>query len=42
MSFHLDAVKHLGMEDSFLAEVVEVMTEVGKGNLMMHSLGGRH
>ncbi len=42
MSFHLDAVKHLGMDDAFLAEVVEVMAEVGKGNLIMHSLGGRH
>ena len=42
MRFHLDAVKHLGMDDAFLAEVIEVMAEVAKGNLIMHSLGGRH
>ena len=42
MRFHLDAVKHLGMDDAFLAEVIEVMAEVAKGNLIMHSLGGSH
>jgi|TARA_B110000116_G_scaffold47697_1_gene39676 hypothetical protein len=40
--FHLDAVKHQGMDDATLAEAVEVMTEVTKGNLIMHSIGGRH
>tara|TARA_Y100000588_G_scaffold137775_1_gene151514 strand:+ start:4954 stop:5082 length:129 start_codon:yes stop_codon:yes gene_type:complete len=40
--FHLDAVKHQGMDDAMLAEAVEVMTEVTKGNLIMHSIGGRH
>ena len=38
----LDAVKHLGVDDATLAEAVEVMTEVTKGNLIMHSIGGRH
>jgi hypothetical protein len=38
----LDAVKHQGMDDATLAEAVEVMTEVTKGNLIMHSIGGRH
>ena len=42
MRFHLDAVKHLGMDDATLAEAVEVRTEVTKGNLIMHSIGGRH
>ena len=42
MRFHLDAVKHLGMDDETLAEAVEVMTEVAKGNLIMHSTGHRH
>jgi hypothetical protein len=40
--FHLDAVKHLGIDDGTLAEAVEVMTEVSKGNLIMHSTGHRH
>jgi len=40
--FHLDAVKHLGVDDAALAEIVEVMGEVAKGNLIMHSLGARH
>jgi hypothetical protein len=40
--FHLDAVKHLGIDDETLAEAVEVMTEVSKGNLIMHSTGHRH
>jgi len=30
------------MDDTMLAEAVEVMTEVTKGNLIMHSIGGRH
>ena len=38
----MDAVKHLGVDDETLAEAVEVLTEVAKGNLMMHSIGGRH
>jgi hypothetical protein len=38
----LDAVKHLGVDDETLAEAVEVMSEVAKGNLIMHSIGGRH
>lgn len=38
----MDAVKHLGVDDKTLAEAVEVLTEVAKGNLIMHSLGGRH
>ncbi len=42
MRFHLDAVKHLGADDETLAEAVEVMAEVAKGNLIMHSIGGRH
>ncbi len=42
MRFHLDAVKHLGVDDGTLAEAVEVMAEVTKGNLIMHSIGGRH
>ena len=37
----MDAVKHLGVDDATLAEAVEVMTEVTKGNLIMHSIGGR-
>jgi len=40
--FHLDAVKHLGVDDESLVEAVEVLTEVTKGNLIMHSIGGRH
>jgi hypothetical protein len=40
--FHLDAVKHLGIDDATLAEAVEVMTETAKGNLIMHSTGQRH
>jgi hypothetical protein len=35
-------VKHLGIDDAYLAELIEVMAEVAKGNLIMHSLGGRH
>ena len=42
MRFHLDAVKHLGVDAEALAEAVEVMSEVAKGNLIMHSIGGRH
>ena len=38
----MDAVKHLGLDDATLAEVIEVMAEVTKGNLIMHSLGGPH
>ena len=38
----MDAVKHLGMDDATLAEAVEVMTEVAKGNLIMHATGHRH
>ena len=38
----MDAVKHQGMDDATLAEAVEVMAEVTKGNLIMHSVGGRH
>ena len=38
----MDAVKHLGVDDETLAEAVEVMSEVAKGNLIMHSIGGRH
>lgn len=42
MRFHLDAVKHLGIDDETLAEIVAVMSEVETGNLIMHSLGSRH
>ena len=38
----MDAVKRLGADDETLAEAVEVMAEVAKGNLIMHSIGGRH
>ena len=38
----MDAVKHLGVDDQTLAEAIEVLTEVAKGNLIMHSIGGRH
>ena len=38
----MDAVKHLDADDETLAEAVEVMAEVAKGNLIMHSIGGRH
>ena len=37
--FHANILRQQGMDDADLAEVMEVMTEVAKGNLIMNTLG---
>ena len=40
--FHLDSLYQLGLDDKDLAELVGVISDAAKSNILMHGIGRRH